>query len=478
MCGPVHKNLTNPYSRRELLAAAGQSSLLVAAGSIVSGVPFIGQSSALGETRDHHFYLHIQIESGLDVQYLFDSRPLDMTTKKLIANYHTEERIPYIGTNGQATLRTVLTNPLMKWSDRFSVINGVVMSASFDGHEQAENMLLTGNPFGGESFIPWMNTKGRPLDYVQTAPLNLSALTNKSGGIELDAVRCQGLAQSMGALQSQGDLLKSRQAQSERLGRGGTSFAASARSMAKALGGVTDLSALFGSVQIPSLETPDPNNLLDILAKTTRNNLHMITELMRSGITNTGVLAINFLPLDTHDGTSAQSLPETVGVICEALAGVFQHLSDTPSPSGRSMLDDTTILIGSEFARTMRQPWGDFEKSGTDHNPLTNTLLVAGRGIKGGQVIGQSDFQTAEEELSGAHLTLDANKIKVMGMPFDHAAGRVITEVKPGAYDPALFITPMHVTNTLQELMGVPANRRLMFGRNLPAIPVIQSLLA
>ena len=70
---------------------------------------------------------------------------------------------------------------------------------------------------------------------------------------------------------------------------------------------------------------------------------------------------------------------------------------------------------------------------GTDHNPLANTVLIGGAGIKSGLVIGASDFRTATESLSGAHLQLDRDRVKVMGRPFDFTTGRARTDL-PAAF--------------------------------------------
>ena len=52
----------------------------------------------------------------------------------------------------------------------------------------------------------------------------------------------------------------------------------------------------------------------------------------------------------------------------------------------RGMLDDTLIVWGGEFGRT---PHGTGK--GRDHHPFGFTVLMAGGGVKGGQVIGKTD---------------------------------------------------------------------------------------
>jgi uncharacterized protein (DUF1501 family) len=53
----------------------------------------------------------------------------------------------------------------------------------------------------------------------------------------------------------------------------------------------------------------------------------------------------------------------------------------------RGLLDSTLVVWGGEFGRTPFNEKGD----GRDHNPWGFTMWMAGAGIKGGQIIGQTD---------------------------------------------------------------------------------------
>ncbi len=88
---------------------------------------------------------------------MFDARPLSMTRAGKIQNYLGEEPGVWTGRNGVTTLATRLVAPLRPFRDRFSVLNGVYMTPSFDGHLQNMNFLFSGSPFGGDSFIPHLN---------------------------------------------------------------------------------------------------------------------------------------------------------------------------------------------------------------------------------------------------------------------------------------------------------------------------------
>ncbi len=72
------------------------------------------------------------------------------------------------------------------------------------------------------------------------------------------------------------------------------------------------------------------------------------------------------------------------------VAGLLKDLK------GRGLLDSTLVIWGTEFGRTPVSENG----KGRDHNPTAFTMWMAGGGVKGGQVIGQTDeigFRTVGE---------------------------------------------------------------------------------
>src|SRR5690349_8800356 len=60
----------------------------------------------------------------------------------------------------------------------------------------------------------------------------------------------------------------------------------------------------------------------------------------------------------------------------------------------RGLLDDTLVVWGGEFGRTpmveIRNP-RDANNAGRDHHPLAYSMFMAGGGIKGGTILGQTD---------------------------------------------------------------------------------------
>ena len=83
---------------------------------------------------------------------------------------------------------------------------------------------------------------------------------------------------------------------------------------------------------------------------------------------------------DAHSG-----IEKNHGELCRAMdqpvAGLLADLKR------RGLLDETLVVWGGEFGRTPMSEKGD----GRDHNPSGFTMWMAGGGVKGGQVIGETD---------------------------------------------------------------------------------------
>jgi len=75
-----------------------------------------------------------------------------------------------------------------------------------------------------------------------------------------------------------------------------------------------------------------------------------------------------------------------------ALASLIEDLETTPSPheAGKTLLDETLIVMMSEFGRTP----GDLNHmAGRDHHKYCFPAMFAGAGVQGGLVLGESDAE-------------------------------------------------------------------------------------
>ena len=76
-----------------------------------------------------------------------------------------------------------------------------------------------------------------------------------------------------------------------------------------------------------------------------------------------------------HEGFAAETDRPVAGLLADLQA--------------RGLLDETLVIWGGEFGRL---PIAQLEdKPGRDHNPHTNTVWLAGGGVKGGVVHGETD---------------------------------------------------------------------------------------
>lgn len=92
-------------------------------------------------------------------------------------------------------------------------------------------------------------------------------------------------------------------------------------------------------------------------------------------------VTVNFGGWDMHRDifrNLKQRLPE----LDEGLAGLFATLTE------KGLLGNTTVFVTGEFGRT---PKINNQRAGRDHWPRAMFVLLAGGGIKGGQVLGKSD---------------------------------------------------------------------------------------
>lgn len=459
-------------NRRRLFALGSASVGFVLAKDLF--VPARARAEAAAEP---HFFLQVVFTGGLDTSYTFDARPLAMTAAKLQVNHGGQAPILYRGSNGQETWIAPYVSPLRSHMSDITVLNGVVMMPAFDGHDNNVGFLISGNPFGGEAMIPHLNEGAAklPLDYALVGKGRLlTTITNSENSVPLTAESAKAFSQRIQALPSLGGDSPLKTFLHNRMlvnGAGTGKHSAAARAMAESFGKMPPLAESLKAMQI---DDQNPDEIAQAAS--------LIAQLFRGNVCRGAMLVFDTdlnqnQNLDNHDLASAQALPQVVTKLMTELAGVFDTLKATPYDATRSLFDVTTIVVGSEFGRTMRQNYAPIEESGTDHNSLTNTILVAGKGIKGGQVFGQTDFQTAEETLSAAHLSFDPKKVRVMGRPYDFATGTPRTDL-PAAYQAADYLTFSNVANTIYKLFGAKETHLRVTERNGPPARTLDGLIS
>jgi hypothetical protein len=428
------------------------------------------------EDQDPHFFLMLTLPdpTGLDSSYLFDSRPLEMTKSGIIQNYRGTEPSVWAGSNGGSTLATEIVKPLMPFRDYFSVLNGVIMDTGFDGHDQNYNYLFTGDPTGGECFIPHLNVEAaKALDAVQKGPFRV-AQTNGQGSVPLSPSSAHTLISklnSIPALNRSTSLfshLLNRFAANSPSGTGSTgAFSLASGQMGTAFQGSSSLSQMLAKIQTDGVDS-------------NAGFVQMIAQFFRAGAAKAAILAFELdktINFDAHAYTDASRQPANFATLVSSIAEVFAALRDTPYDDKRSLLDVTTVMFSTEFGRTLRQDGIAIDQSGTNHNPLSNSMLIGGKGIRGGQVVGSSDYASSTETLSGAHLAFDQAKQKAMGRPFDFDKGLSRTDL-PVDYKAADYLGVNSVVNTIYSIFDVSNLKYRLVERNGVVAPVIKTLLS
>jgi uncharacterized protein (DUF1501 family) len=115
---------------------------------------------------------------------------------------------------------------------------------------------------------------------------------------------------------------------------------------------------------------------------------------------------------DTHGNLFNTFKGGLLPTLDRALAGFLQDLSQ------RGMLDKTMVVLMGEFGRTPQIN----RDGGRDHHGRCFSMVMAGGGVKGGQVIGSSDskgFEPAERPIRPEDLA--ATIYQALGIDYTHS---------------------------------------------------------
>lgn len=104
----------------------------------------------------------------------------------------------------------------------------------------------------------------------------------------------------------------------------------------------------------------------------------LATRLVEAGVK---FVTVSFGGWDTHNDNFNRLKTNQLPKLDEGLAGLFQGLH------AKGLLESTAVFVTGEFGRTPKIN----TKTGRDHWPRAMFSLLGGGGIRGGQVLGQSD---------------------------------------------------------------------------------------
>lgn len=118
---------------------------------------------------------------------------------------------------------------------------------------------------------------------------------------------------------------------------------------------------------------------------------------------------VTFGGWDTHNANFVR-VPDQAKTLDAAVSTL---LSDLES---KGMLEDTLVVLATEFGRTPEINVNE----GRDHHPASFSCVIAGGGIKGGQVLGETD-ETASKAITDTVKVPDLNATigYALGLPLD-----------------------------------------------------------
>jgi Protein of unknown function (DUF1501) len=113
-----------------------------------------------------------------------------------------------------------------------------------------------------------------------------------------------------------------------------------------------------------------------------------------------------------HHGGLPVGLPKQCRLTDQGAAALVQDLKE------RGMLDDTLVVWGGEFGRTVYcQGHLTATDYGRDHHPRCFTMWLAGGGFKGGIIYGETDDYSYNIVKDGVHVhDLHATMLKTLGI--------------------------------------------------------------
>jgi hypothetical protein len=474
----------NHLSRRKIIArsAALTGGVALRMGTpLVSGSVFAPAAPTFAQApAEPHFFLKVYFDGGIDSSYLFDARPLSFTSFGKIQNYLGQDPTQWVGNNGGKTLATSLVTPLLPFKQHFSIVNGVHMAIGFEGHDQNANALFTGNPFGGQSYLPHLNEGSgsrTPLDYLEMGGSLQIQIDNSTAAVKLSTDMAD---QFRGAISAASSLiaddpasvyLKGRMA---KIAQGPGRFSEGAKKMLLGTDQSTDLATKIKAARIEF--GPE-----DTIAQKSVKVAH---QYFVNGICKSAVILLSDQSLDTHAPNDAAKQPKKYAEVVQSIKTIFDYLKSTAYDEARglSLLDVTTVVIASEFGRTNFQEGKSMDQTGTDHNTLSNQIILGGKGVRGGQVIGASDLDAMDAHgyyarISGVHQYFDSNLQKKMGKIFDFATMQNVDDY-PDVYRAEQYITIASVANTIYQIFGADTSHYWKAERNGPAAKTLNGLLS
>jgi uncharacterized protein (DUF1501 family) len=160
----------------------------------------------------------------------------------------------------------------------------------------------------------------------------------------------------------------------------------------------------------------EPQSVLDLYGpEVTKPGTFAASALLARRLIERGVRVVQLLHREwDHHGDLPRDLPLQCRDVDQACQGLILDLKQ------RGLLDDTLVVWGGEFGRTVYCQ-GELRRDnyGRDHHPRCYTMWMAGAGVKGGTVYGETDDFSYNIVRDPVHIRdLNATILQLMGV--DH----------------------------------------------------------
>jgi hypothetical protein len=411
-------------NRRDFCKTALNLGLYSVASSLLPWRAFADVST---QSSKPQFFILMRFEGGWDTSlasnpWIAAARPNE---KDFFLEYRQDELLRF-----QNSFAGPALQPLQNYFDRMTLVNGIFMSANDGGHDSSALYASSGNGQGGLGILP-LELEGR----VFNSPFGTLADTPPYAGRQAKAVWDMKNAVSTGPLQGS-DLLFDFDTQGTELSR--------AR---KAILSNVERIALF-------------NKALSEDEKIT--SATVISAAFRAGLSSSVYLQSFEGQLDTHSNHRGSHL-KTLSSHFTEVKNILDKLQRSPGVDqnggvveSNTLLDQTTVMIVSEFTRTPALN----TSQGKDHNPQANSTIVIGPGMKPGS-FGDTTLVTDAQSVTG--------KGYLAGLPWDRNTQQVVQR-----RENSMIIRPENVVATVAKSMGADISA---ISKDLAAANILTSIL-
>jgi uncharacterized protein (DUF1501 family) len=353
------------------------------AGAALLAVPWPLQRRAQAQAASPHFTVVFQADGGWDPTQVFDPHDPNDPTDGIDVDVPGQPPSTIVTVGGFTYVSNPVTRPSVdafftKWRSRSAIVNGVGTGST--SHDQSNQLVLTGylDPTRADFAVMAAHHNGSelPLPHLLLSGNSFGGpfggLSGRLGGQMSDVMAYSRLEEGQLAVSGLGEAYIQQALEFDRLRNAEAPPEAIAAKLAEFADGNARgdmLSQLASSINING---NDGTQLATTLGAA-----------FRGGLT-TSVTASRFGGFDTHgDNTQQNARFQNVFTFMDAFLTQLQAEPGVVSPS---LLDETTVILCSEFGRTPLLN-GDL---GKDHHPWDSYLFV-GKNVRGGMTVGMTD---------------------------------------------------------------------------------------